>query len=503
MESSLALNLLKYDMIAMAAIDEAFNITSSNDLFNQILDLNTKPSNLQDLDSFKHILNDLATLGKLEGTKKQVVRIIEKCSVDRGRHFIKIKMVMMIHEGAFTEGMITVEDISASELTGDLQKKEDSLFMQGQQALFRNLYTESPLGILMICDLNAKILHANPKICKMLGYTERELKELTAYEITHPADRNKYKNNYEYFRAQQRYTFDFEKRYIRKDKTIIWVAIAVSVVQDTQGSGLYSLATVKDITEKYEAKEKIQEQLEIFNQQNQKLEQYIDSNVQLENFAYIASHDLKTPLRSIGSFAQLLDRRVGHLFGDAEKEYMAFIKEGVGDMNQLIDNLLMYSKIDAGENLVTLLNTQHILNNVCRNLDVLINEKQATIIIEEIPQQVKANKVELTQIFQNLIANSIKFQSIDNPPEIRIKGGEMEDHWAFQFSDNGIGIAPEYHEQIFTLFKRLHSRQAYDGSGIGLAYCKRVVEKHGGEIWLESAEGQGTTFFFTLQKKDS
>ncbi len=370
-----------------------------------------------------------------------------------------------------------------------------------REALFRNLFEESPLGILMICNETARIENANPRICTMLGYSEVELKQKTAYDLTHPDDHTIHKEKFRKSREENYSPFDFEKRYIKKSGEVIWVNIAASTVRDPQGAIIYDLAAIQDITEKHQAKELIKKQVKELNLQNQKLEQYIESNSQLENFAYIASHDLKAPLRTIGNFTQLLRRKIAGMMTQEEQEYMNFVLEAVKDMNKLIDDLLIYSKINSMENIVVKLDLQHILNNVKRNLNANIKEKNAVIIVDEnIPEKIFANKTKLTQLFQNLIANGIKFQKPDSVPEVHISCKEDDQYWRFQIKDNGIGIQKEYFEKIFALFKRLHGKKEFEGSGIGLAYCKRVVEKHKGEIWLESEPGAGTSFFFTIKK---
>ncbi len=380
-----------------------------------------------------------------------------------------------------------------------LQARGDRKLKESEE-LFRNTYENSPLGMMMISEKDGTILKANPRLCKMLGYSESELQKMTAYQITHPEDQNKHKKKFEELLSGIDDTLDFEKRYIKKDRSILWVNIAVSIVKDIDDLPLYDLATVQDITDKYQAKKLIREQVETLNLQNQKLEKYIDSNLQLENFAYIASHDLKAPLRTIGNFAQLLKRKRQEHLSFEEEEYMNFIIDGVKDMNHLINDLLIYSKINSTENTVSILNLPHILNNVIRNLDAIISETKAKIIINEIPESIIANKTKITQLFQNLIANGIKFQKKDNHPEIKISCEKVAENWIFKVSDNGIGIESQYHDQIFSLFKRLHGKAEYEGSGIGLAYCKRVVEKHGGDIWLNSEKDKGTTFIFTIKE---
>jgi len=383
--------------------------------------------------------------------------------------------------------------IFTKKLAYEIEHTDTLKQLQQNEEFFKRLFEESPLGMLMICPKTAKILRANFRICKLLGYTSKEISSKTMYELTHIDDQNLHKAKYKASLDEENAVFGFEKRLVKKDGSSVWCRIAASIIRDEKGIPVYDLATITDVTE-------LESQVIALNQQNQKLEKYIDSNVELENFAYIASHDLKAPLRTVGNFAQLLKRRISKEIGKEEEEYMEFIIEGVKDMSSLIENLLMYSTVASSDSPLVELDTEHIVNNVLRNLNASINENNAAIIIETLPEQIVANKTKITQLFQNLIANGMKFQQAENPPIIKIKGSENPRFWQFEIADNGIGIAKEYHDKIFTLFKRLHGKSEFEGSGIGLAYCQRVVEKHGGEIWLESEKGKGTTFFFTIKK---
>lgn len=391
--------------------------------------------------------------------------------------------------------------IFTKKLAYEIEHTNSVELLQQSEEFFKRLFKESPLGIVMICPNTAKILNANFRICKLLGYSIKELKEKTMYEVTHADDHNIHKEKYKTSLGEDDSAFGFEKRLLKKDGTSIWCRIAVSIILDEKGNPVYDLATITDVTESKEAGDLIDSQIIALYEQNQKLEKYIDSNMELENFAYIASHDLKAPLRTIGNFTQLLNRKISKKLEQEEKEFMGFIFEGVKDMSTLIENLLMYSTVSSSGNPVDELDPNHILGNVIRNLNASIEDNNAEVIFESLPDRIVANKTKITQLFQNLIANGMKFQQSGNSPKIKIKGSENSEFWEFEVSDNGIGIAKEYHDKIFTLFKRLHGKSEFEGSGIGLAYCKRVVEKHGGKIWLESEVGKGTTFFFTIEKQ--
>lgn len=249
----------------------------------------------------------------------------------------------------------------------------------------------------------------------------------------------------------------------------------------------------RDITEKKKAEEALKEK-------NLELQKYIDSNLQLENFAYVASHDMKEPLRNIGNFTQLLHRRYHSLMDDDGKEFIDYIIKGVKSMNLLIDDLLSYSRVNSVEYDIAEANTEDIIFLIKNNLSKISEERNATLTIKEIPKTVRVNKTMFTQLFQNLIANAIKFTPLDTAPQIVVDTLDKGDFWCFSVQDNGIGIAPEYHERIFVLFKKLHNKTKYEGTGIGLAICKKIIEKHGGRIWVKSESGKGATFYFTIPK---
>ncbi|MEO1261346.1 MAG: ATP-binding protein [Bacteroidota bacterium] len=224
------------------------------------------------------------------------------------------------------------------------------------------------------------------------------------------------------------------------------------------------------------------------------------ANTELEHFAFVVSHDLKTPLRTIGSYASLINRRYQEDLDEDGRTFLRYLTEDAQYMSTLLQNILEYSRINqVGENL-QLVDLNQNVRAVLRLLDRTIHEKNAIVECHTLPTIV-GNDTQLLQIFQNLISNSLKFIPADRQPHIRIECSDEQRHHCFSISDNGIGIAPNLQPKIFAPFKRLHPRGEYEGTGIGLAICQKIVEQHGGRLWVESDGQIGSTFYFTIEKR--
>ncbi|HUT32972.1 MAG TPA: ATP-binding protein [Planctomycetota bacterium] len=220
------------------------------------------------------------------------------------------------------------------------------------------------------------------------------------------------------------------------------------------------------------------------------------SNEELEQFAYVASHDLQEPLRMVSSFVQLLADRYGKVLDQDAREFIGYAADGATRMQALIRGLLAYSRVGRRGTPLSPVPAETCLRNALQQLQAAVAEGNAQVTHDPLPT-VLADETQLTQLLQHLIGNAVKFRS-QAPPRVHVKAERKGEEWTFSVSDNGIGIGPAHTERIFRIFQRLHTREEYPGTGIGLAICKRIVERHGGRMWVESQPGTGSTFFFTL-----
>ncbi len=221
------------------------------------------------------------------------------------------------------------------------------------------------------------------------------------------------------------------------------------------------------------------------------------SNAELKKFAYVASHDLQEPLNHVSNYVQLLELRYGDSLDEDAKDFIGFAVDGVHLMQTLIDDVLAYSKVDTQGSQFAITDVNIALGQALTNLQRRIRESNATVITHDTLPTLMADGTQLMQLFQNLIVNAIKFRSAE-PPEIHINVQRLEDEWLFSVQDNGIGIDPQFSDRIFVIFQRLHTRDEYPGTGMGLAICKKIIECHRGKIWVESELGKGSTFYFTI-----
>jgi PAS domain S-box-containing protein len=266
---------------------------------------------------------------------------------------------------------------------------------------------------------------------------------------------------------------------------------------DLHGTLVGIIVLVHDITDYRRAEEAMHDSdLELAK----RARELARSNADLEQVAYIASHDLQEPLRMIAGFLTLLEGRYRDKIDKDATEFIGFAVDGARRMQVLISDLLTYSRVGTQAKPFQPTDCTRVVEIALRNLSMAIKESGATVAHDALPT-VMGDATQLTQLFQNLVANALKFRGAQ-PPEVRVQVQPEDGFWRFSIRDNGIGIAPEHFEKIFVLFKRLHTQREYSGTGLGLAICKKIVESHGGQIWVESQPGSGTCFYFTIPQVD-
>lgn len=273
---------------------------------------------------------------------------------------------------------------------------------------------------------------------------------------------------------------------VRKDGTLFWGSVTMTALHNNEGEVTGFIKITRDLTQR-----KLME-----DQTFQYLSKLEMENRELEQFTYIASHDLQEPLRSISTLVELVASEYAGKLDENADSYLRFIRESSNRMSDLIKALLDYSRIGKVK-VKEAVDCNQVILNVVDDLRAAIQESKAQVIMENLPV-VQAYPIELKLLFQNLLSNAIKFRQKDKSPVIRITCVKKEHEYEFTFADNGIGIAPRHQEKVFEIFQRLHNKLQFEGTGIGLAHCKKIVTLHGGRIWLSSIPGEGSQFYFTI-----
>jgi PAS domain S-box-containing protein len=374
-------------------------------------------------------------------------------------------------------------------------------------ARYQTLIEQIPAVVFMVfLDKGMGEAYVSPQIEAILGFSQEEWLNdpVRWYRHVHPEDRGRWNiEAADMFLSGKPLRSVY--RVIARDGKVVSFHCEAKMVRHDDGQPWFIHGVAFDITELKTAEaqlKKAHDELEVRVQErtaelataNKEL---ASSNAELEQFAYVASHDLQEPLRMITSFTQLLVSRYrGNLDTDAD-EFIHFIADGAKRMSSLINDLLEYSRVGTRGRPLSPTDCSTVFDLACNNLRVAIEEAGATITSDPLPK-VMGDEIQLLQLFQNLIGNAVKFRG-EQPVKVHVGVEPQKGNWLFRISDNGIGIEPQHAERIFIIFQRLHNRSQYPGTGIGLAICKKIVERHGGRIWVESEPGAGATFCFVLQ----
>ncbi len=280
----------------------------------------------------------------------------------------------------------------------------------------------------------------------------------------------------------------------------IRINLEATVIANPEDVYTGGVLIIRDNSQEKVVEEMLQASRAIITEKDSQLQQMQGMSKQLQSFLYVASHDLKEPLRTIGNFSQLLNRQCHGYIDDTGREYLSFIMDGVKNMNALIDDLLHYSELDTRKHISQDVHLPTMMFMLEKMQEKNIKAAGGNFVIKEMPENILADKAKIRQLFEALLSNAIKFRHPNRPLEIELSGKEIENGYEFSFTDNGIGIKKEFFGKIFEMFKRLHSRKKYEGTGIGLALCKKIVEQHGGEINIQSTLGEGSIFTFSIMR---
>ena len=387
--------------------------------------------------------------------------------------------------------------MTAPVLDKEKARREQELKIQRQIAFASGLFQvdvtvrtllESVAEGVVIIDSSGTILLVNAMAEKMFGH-EREDLVGKPHAMLIPERFRKVHEEHEagYFREPRIRPMGLllDLYGLRKDGSEFPLEISLSHIETV--SGLLVMAFVSDITLRRQAEENLKTA-------NAELAR---SNRDLEMFASVVSHDLQEPLKTITGYTELLAHKYREKLDQQAENYIHFIVDGSEHLQMLIDDLLAYSRIGTRTRPLATVQMNAVLNRALDSLARSLEESGARVEREELPE-VKGDGVQLLELFQNLIGNAVKFRKKELPLRIRVSAERKGNDWVFGVHDNGIGIAPRFFDRIFEVFRRLHTRQEYEGSGMGLAICRKIAERHGGRIWVESSPGEGSSFFFTL-----
>ena len=396
---------------------------------------------------------------------------------------VSISIAPLLSEHGVIEGATAItRDVTA-------QRKAESALRENIERF--ELIARGTRDGLWDWNIETNEVYFSPRWKEMLGYAGDEIaNRFSEWEkLVHPEDIEGAKALITRYLSQEIPAYELEHRLLHKDGTYRWILARGFALRHPDGRPYRMAGSHFDLTDHKRAAGELA----------QKAKELARSNAELEQFAYVASHDLREPLRMINSYSQLLVKHAGQKLDDSEKTYLAQIHDGAERMKSLITDLLDYSRVNTRGKPFAPVDCNGVLDIARQNLKVALEESGGTLSAEPLPV-IPGDFMQLTRLFQNLLDNALKFKG-PRAPVIRIAALQEKQGWHFIFQDNGIGIDPQHFKRIFAIFQRLHTREEYPGTGIGLSVCRRIVERHGGNIWVESTPGEGSAFHFILDTK--
>ncbi len=404
-------------------------------------------------------------------------------------------MVATIEERAMAQAALSeahgelekkVEERTAKLTQEITEKQRMETALRESEERFRGAFETAAHGMGLV-STEGRWLKVNQALCDIVGYEPDELMATDFQTITHPDDLDADLECVRRVLADEIRTYQMEKRYIHKDGRYVWILLSVSLVRDMDGEPVHFVSQIQDISVRKKAEAKLAAK-------SAELER---SNAELKQFAYVASHDLQEPLNLIDGYLNLLaDEYKGKLSQDAD-EFIDHTLEAAGRMKGLIRDLLAFSRVESKGAPFKPTDLNGAFEEARSNIRARIEETDAKVKSNPLPM-VLGDRSQIVRVLQNLISNAIKFAKPNEKPVIRVSAHQSEGRCVISVRDNGVGVPKEAREKIFEIFHRLHPRHEYPGTGIGLAICKRIVERHGGRIWVESEPGEGSAFFFNL-----
>ena len=394
--------------------------------------------------------------------------------------------------------------------TSDESRTEEALSsLRESEAKFRSTFEGAGIGIALV-DRDGRLSQSNPALQGLLGYGAGELAGRSFLSFTHPEDASRDLALYRELMAGKRERYQMEKRLIRKDGEAIWVLLTATLVRGAKEGARYAVGMVEDITERKLGESKVaqllarvqQDASELERRVEERTEQLQENNEELDTFAYSVSHDLRVPLRAIVSFAEILLENREKASDPERGEFLGRIIVAARDMDQLIQDLLAYSRLSRQEILLHTVSLDEVVREAARQLDQEGMDGSYRLQIVGTLPNARGNHAVLVQVVLNLLSNGVKYVAPGVTPELRIWAEPAKDRVRLYVQDNGIGIAPEHQERIFRVFERLHGVEAYQGSGVGLAIARKAVTRLGGRIGVESRLGEGSRFWIELPDGD-